>query len=186
MIRCKIPNDSKYKYLLLLLFLIFQKTYLCYVGDYEITRSLAPWKGTQSSQCMRCILKVFQSGLQPSFSHHSCCWTFILYASGLTYSLTSTPSDRFLRNFFMAGLFTFRVLARNLLRGNRRRNIFFYLLFWYLTFDTNKGFTSNKPTHYLLDYDDAQYLYENFLLNWKLCIFYSNVLRWRVKSQYTG
>ena len=48
----------------------------------------------------------------------------ILYVNGETYCLTSTPNDRFLRNFFMAGLFTLRVFARNLLRGNRRRNIF--------------------------------------------------------------
>ena len=38
--------------------------------------------------------------------------------------LTSTPNYRFLRNFFMAGLFALRVFARNLLRGSRRRNIF--------------------------------------------------------------
>ena len=31
----------------------------------------------------------------------------------------------FLRNFFMAGFFTFRVFVRNLLKGNRRRNIFY-------------------------------------------------------------
>ena len=39
--------------------------------------------------------------------------------SGRNYSLTSTPNDRFLRNFLMAGLFTLRVFARNLLRGSR-------------------------------------------------------------------
>ena len=37
----------------------------------------------------------------------------ILYMSGETYSLKSTPNDRFLSNFFMAILFTLRVLARN-------------------------------------------------------------------------
>ena len=51
----------------------------------------------------------------------------ILYVSGGTYSLTSTLIDRFLSNFFMAGLFTLRVFVRNLLRGNRRRNIFHIL-----------------------------------------------------------
>ena len=49
-----------------------------------------------------------------------------LYVSGGIYSLTSTPNNRLLRNFFMAVLFTLRVCARNLLRGNRRRNIFSY------------------------------------------------------------
>ena len=38
--------------------------------------------------------------------------------------LTLIPNDRFFRNFFMAGLFTLRVFARNLLRGSRWRNIF--------------------------------------------------------------
>ena len=40
--------------------------------------------------------------------------------------------------------------ARNLMRGNRQRNAF-CTLFWYLAWVSNPGFTSNKPTHYLLD-----------------------------------
>ena len=38
-------------------------------------------------------------------------------------------------------------------RGNRRRNNF-YILFWCLALGTNPGFSSNKPTHYLLDQGD--------------------------------
>ena len=56
-----------------------------------------------------------------------------------------------LRNFSWQFLFTLRVFARNLLKGNRRRNTFrisFYCLVW----DSNSGFSSNKPTHYLLDW----------------------------------
>ena len=45
--------------------------------------------------------------------------------------------------------FTHRVFARNLLRGNYRRNTF-CILFWCLVWGSNPGFTSNKPTHYLL------------------------------------
>ena len=45
----------------------------------------------------------------------------ILYVSGETYSLTATD---YLRNFFMAGLFTLKFFTGNLLRGSRRRNIF--------------------------------------------------------------
>ena len=56
----------------------------------------------------------------------------------------------FLRNLFMVSLFTLRIFAINLLRGNRRRNIFSFIF----RFDTNPGFTSNKPTHYLLDNGD--------------------------------
>ena len=70
----------------------------------------------------------------------------ILYVSDETYSLTSTPNDRFLGNFFMAGLFTLRVFARNLLKGYRRRNTF-RILFRCLAWGSNPGFSSNKPAH---------------------------------------
>ena len=53
----------------------------------------------------------------------------------------------------MAILFTVRVFARNLLRRNRRRNTF-RILFWCLAWCSNPGFSSNKPTHYLLDHGD--------------------------------
>ena len=53
----------------------------------------------------------------------------------------------------MAILFTLRVFARNLLRGNRRRNTF-HILFWCLARGSNPGFSSNKPIHYLLDHGD--------------------------------
>ena len=53
----------------------------------------------------------------------------------------------------MAILFTLRVFARNLLRGNRRRNTF-RISFWCLAWDSNRGFSSNKPTHYLLGHGD--------------------------------
>ena len=55
---------------------------------------------------------------------HVVCVNFIREWREVTYSLTSSPNDRFLRNFFMTGLFTLRVFARNLLRGSRRRNTF--------------------------------------------------------------
>ena len=48
----------------------------------------------------------------------------ILYISGGTYCLKSTTNDRFFEKLFMVILFTLRVFARNLLRGNRRRNTF--------------------------------------------------------------
>ena len=51
-----------------------------------------------------------------------------LYMSGGIYSLKSTPNDWFLEKLFMAILFTLRVFAKNLLRGNRRRNIFSYFV----------------------------------------------------------
>ena len=46
-----------------------------------------------------------------------------------------------------------RVFVRNLLRGNRRRNNF-RISFWCLAWDSNPGFSSNKPADYLLDHGD--------------------------------
>ena len=52
--------------------------------------------------------------------------TSISYMIDGAYSLKSTPNDRFLGSFFIAILYTLRYLARNLLRGRRRRNIFIF------------------------------------------------------------
>ena len=46
-----------------------------------------------------------------------------------------------------------KVFARNLLRENRQRNNF-RILFWRLGWCSNPGFSSNKPTQYLLDHGD--------------------------------
>ena len=66
--------------------------------------------------------------------------------------------NRFFEKLFMAILFTLRVFARNLLRGNRRKNTF-RISFWCLAWDSNFGFSSNKPTHYLLDHGDLMWDY---------------------------
>ena len=65
---------------------------------------------------------------------------------------------------FMEILFTLRVFGKNLLRGNHGINTF-HILFWCLAWGSNIGFTSNKPTHYLLDYGDFNILYfsEDFI-----------------------
>ena len=59
----------------------------------------------------------------------------------------------FLRNFSWKFLFTLRVFARNLLKGNRQRNTF-RILFQCLALGSNPGFSSNMPIHYLLDHGD--------------------------------
>ena len=46
------------------------------------------------------------------------------------------------------------VFARNLLRGRKLTKKYFCILFWCLAWGSNPDFTSNKPTHYLLDYGD--------------------------------
>ena len=71
--------------------------------------------------------------------------------------------DLFLTNFSWQFLFTLRVFARNLLRENRRRNTFRILL-WCLVWGSNPGFSSNKPTHYLLDYGG----FNIFVSKWNL------------------
>ena len=59
-------------------------------------------------------------------------------------NLQSIPNDRFLGNFYLAGLFTLRVFDRNLL-----------IYFSYFIFDDWPGiwtqaFASKKPTHYII------------------------------------
>ena len=92
----------------------------------------------------------------------------ILYVSGGTYSLTSTPNDR----FFMAVLYTLRIFARNLLRESRRRNIFlFYFIFDDWPGIRTQAFGSNKPTHYLLDHGDFEFIFDSKFEN--KVLFYS-------------
>ena len=73
----------------------------------------------------------------------------------------------------MAILFTLRVFARNLLRGNCRRKTF-CILFWCLAWGSNPGFTSNKPTHYLLDHRAFTHSNISMLNNcsWSCILFY--------------
>ena len=104
-------------------------------------------------------------------------YVLILYISGGKYSLKSTLNDKFswktfhgnfiycqsfyrksaerncLRNIFVFcfDVWPERVFTRNRLRGNRLRNTF-CISFWCLAWNSNPGFSSNKPTHYLLDY----------------------------------
>ena len=53
-----------------------------------------------------------------SHSTYVVCVNFIHNKVGGTYSLKSTPNDRFFEKLFMAILFNLRVFSRNLLRGN--------------------------------------------------------------------
>ena len=77
----------------------------------------------------------------------------ILYISGGTFSLKSTLNDKFLEKLFMTILFNLRVFAKNLVKGNRRRNTF-RISFWFLAWDSYPGYSNNKLTHYLLDHGD--------------------------------
>ena len=83
----------------------------------------------------------------------------------------------------MAIFFTLRVFARNQLRGNRRRNTFFCILFLCLAWGSNPGFSSNKPTKYLLDHGDFifhQWLHEHCPLKRQLPLACRrNIYLWR-------
>ena len=80
-----------------------------------------------------------------------------------------TSNDRFLRNFFIADFILLSgVFARKLLRGNRWRNIFVHISFWCLSWDGKPGFTSNKPTHYVLEYGDFWWFQHLNLLKYQI------------------
>ena len=100
-------------------------------------------------------LQSFSQNYWSSFSHHLCCVcvNFIHKWQDLQF-LKSIPNDRFFEKLFMAISFTLRVFVRNLLRENRRRNTFRISL-WCLAWDSNPDFSSNRPTHYLLDHGDS-------------------------------
>ena len=71
----------------------------------------------------------------------------ILYISGGTNRLKSTPNDRFVKKLFIAILFTLTDFVRKLMRRNCRRYTF-CILFWCLAWFSNPFFTSNKPTNF--------------------------------------
>ena len=81
----------------------------------------------------------------------------ILYVSGGTYNLKCIPNNRFLRNFFMACLFYSQIFCQKSTKRKRPKN-FFLISYWCLTWNTNRGFMSNKPTKN----------YGNFIHKWLL------------------
>ena len=79
----------------------------------------------------------------------------ILYISGGIYSLKSTPNDRFFEKLFMAiFIWLSEFLPEICWEQIAEEILFVFRLFWCLTWDSNLGFSSNKPTHYLLDHGD--------------------------------
>ena len=78
----------------------------------------------------------------------------ILYKSGGTYSLKSTPNDRFFEKLFIAIFHFLSEFLPEICWEKIAQEILFVFLFWCLACDSNPGFTSNKPTHYLLEYGE--------------------------------
>ena len=88
------------------------------------------------------------------------CVNFLLL-SGRTYSLTSTPNDRFLRNFFMAGFFYSQSLCHKSAERKSPKKYFSYFIFDDWPGIWTQALASNKPTHYILDHGNfiRQYTY---------------------------
>ena len=79
--------------------------------------------------------------------------SIILQVSGGTYSFKSTPNDRFLRNFPWQ-FYLLSVFLAEFRWEEIAKEIIFRILFCCLTWGLTRSLTSNKPIHYLLDYDD--------------------------------
>ena len=79
----------------------------------------------------------------------------ILYISGGTYSLKSTPNDSFWETFH-GNFIYYKSFCQKSAERNRRKNTS-RIWFWCLTWGSNPGSSSNKPTHYLLDHGDFRW-----------------------------
>ena len=80
----------------------------------------------------------------------------ILYISGGNYCLTSTPNHRIFEKLFRGRLIYFQSFQqKSAEKNNRRRNIFSHISFWYLTWETNPGYTHTLPIR-LRRLDDAK------------------------------
>ena len=75
--------------------------------------------------------------------------------------IESTSNDRLLRNFLTATVFhsqSFYFFYFFLIAEEK----FFFIFFWCLACGSNPGFTSNKPTHYLLGYSSFQHTSDTY------------------------
>ena len=77
----------------------------------------------------------------------------ISYISGGTYSLKSTPNDRFEKRF-KANLFDSQSFCQKSAERKSPKKYFSCFIFDDWPGIRTQAFASNKPTHYLLDYGD--------------------------------
>ena len=73
----------------------------------------------------------------------------ILYLSAGAYNLKSTPNDRFFEKLLMAVLIYSQSFYQKSAERKSQNKYFLYFVLM-----SGHGFTSNKPTLYLLDYGD--------------------------------
>ena len=95
--------------------------------------------------------KVFFSSF--SFSHHCVCVNFIQEWRDLQFNVDSEwqTFEKLLHGRFIKSLSFCQKSTEKL---SLKKYFLFTHSFWYLACNTNPGFTSNKPTYYLLDYYD--------------------------------
>ena len=93
-----------------------------------------------------------------------------------THSITVLVYDQkapivFYRNFsWQLYISCFQSFCQKSAERNRRRNTF-RILFWCLAWGSNPGFSSNRPTHYLLDHGGYQrniFIFSFWCLTWSL------------------
>ena len=130
----------------------------------------------KESHFSNCPLKIVSIGQKYVLLVPTDRWFPFILAKTLTtllLCLKSTSNDRFLRSFFIAGLITLRVFARNLLKESRRRNIFIFS-FCCLTWSLNSGLASTKPTNTLhLHY--KQLLLQNIECGMQVILYLMNL-----------
>ena len=84
----------------------------------------------------------------------------ILYVSGVTYSLKSTPNDRFFKKLFVSILFTLKSFCHKFADRKSLKKYFSYFVLMF-GLGLEPWLSSNKPTHYLLDHGDFNREYIN-------------------------
>ena len=95
-------------------------------------------------------------------------FVLILYISGGTYSLKSSPNDRFFWETFHGNFIYSQCYCQKSAERKSPKKYFSYfvLMLCCLAWNSNLGFLSNKPTHYLLDHGDFIFI-QLFFLNKK-------------------
>ena len=101
------------------------------------------------------VVTTLQSILLTQFLTSLMLCVLILYISGGTESLNSTPNDSFFEKLFMAVLiYSQSFCQKSAERKSPKKYFLYFVRSDVKTWGSNPGFTSNKPRHYLLDYGD--------------------------------
>ena len=111
----------------------------------------------------------------------------ILYISGGTYSLKSTPNERFFWETFHGNFIYSQRFSQKSAERKSPKKYFFCILFWCLAWDSNPGFSSNKPSSNLYSYSKFEVWKFEVVFIYKLNITYNVVdcFRLSITSIYT-